>query len=832
MGIFDGFRTGQAISKVLSARPGSAESAKAAERVLSCGRGAIPKLIEALAQDHSGTLAGLLAKLVSNTTLPDIVKLGLLSEDQAISNAVRRALLDAPQLDPNRLLELYVGKGGAVASITDLLLARKQAINAKSALRLLELAREDEQPVLFKVIDQIAAASMVPTLIGFLKSAEWEGRYYIAQTLSRFPGEGTRDALVRLLSDPNKKVRQAALDGIAALGMSAPADKICALLRDTDMIVQARAIEAAIKLNDPGSVRHLLEILQDDSEHARRAAVEVLNAIGNPNAIKDLLFALKDKDWWVRSRAADALGAIGGPKVIDAVLQLLGDTDEFMRRTAVEILNTTKDERAFDYLVKSLADPDWWVRERAIDALANLGDKRAVAPLIGLLGEDNQATGVAIRALGQLGDPAAIAPLLGKLSSRDEMVQRETVEALGVLATATEADAIAQALGAVDALTPEIRDVALRLASEVLTRFLRKATPRRAAPGMTSAPAAANTTNSSPAAAAASPAASIDASATTLDEGPVGAGSGSNPANAARRATAAAHAAASGEQIGDLASIQPGQVLGGRYKIIRELGCGGFGTVLRVEDQMVGEEIALKLINPQLVQDESATSRFIHEVRYARRVAHENVIRVYDFLMVGGFYAISMEYFPSHPLARRIRHGIHRRPAEGLKFIRDVARGMQVAHQADIVHRDLKPANILVNDADVLKIVDFGLAAACSHADSRVTKTGHLVGTPTYMSPEQARGLAIDARTDIYSLGVIMYEVFTGLAPYAAENPLSVLYQHLEGAKEAPSRKNPAISPKLEATILKAMALKPEDRYQSAQALLDDLAALELRNAA
>jgi serine/threonine-protein kinase len=273
-------------------------------------------------------------------------------------------------------------------------------------------------------------------------------------------------------------------------------------------------------------------------------------------------------------------------------------------------------------------------------------------------------------------------------------------------------------------------------------------------------------------------------------------------------------------------------MLGGRYRIVRELGRGGFGTVLAVEDQMVGEEIALKLISPQLVQDESAITRFMREVRYARRIGHENVIRVYDFVIAGDFFAISMEYFASHPLTRRIRRGLHRQPAEGLKFIRDVARGMQVAHQAEIVHRDLKPANILVNDNDVLKIVDFGLAAACSQEDTRVTKSGLLVGTPTYMSPEQARGIVVDARTDIYSLGVVMYEVFTGAPPYVADNPLGVLYQHLEGVKEAPSKRNPAISRELEAVILKAMELKPENRYQSAQALLDDLYPLELKDAA
>jgi serine/threonine-protein kinase len=191
-------------------------------------------------------------------------------------------------------------------------------------------------------------------------------------------------------------------------------------------------------------------------------------------------------------------------------------------------------------------------------------------------------------------------------------------------------------------------------------------------------------------------------------------------------------------------------------------------------------------------------------------------------------YAISMEYFASQPLSRRIRHGLHQSPAKGLRFVRAIVRGMRLAHQAGVMHRDLKPANVLVNDADVLKIVDFGLAAACSHSNSRVTRTGTLIGTPSYMSPEQGRGLDMDHRTDIYSLGVIMYEVFTGTVPYAAENPLAVLYLHLQGKKEAPSARNSLVSASLQAVILKAMALEPEARYQSTTELLADLEALDI----
>jgi serine/threonine-protein kinase len=405
MGLLDGFQIGRQIAAVNAPRPQPGQVARALERLRAFGKESVPKIVDALPSDNGGHLAGLLGELVTNTTLKPVVERGLFSEDPQVVAAVKRALLAAKQLDPNRVFDLYVGRGGSVVNIADYLVARKDAVSAKTVLRVLEIAREDAQPELFRLIDQLATPAIVSVLVGFLKTAEWQGRAQIAATIARFPGDAVRDALVRLLADPSKVVRQSALEGIAAIGMPVPIGEVIKLLRDPDLVVQAKAIETAVRLRDPGAVPHLVAVLQDESEHVRRAAVEVLNAVGDTGAIKDLFSALKDQDWWVRVRAADALGAIGGPAVIDAVLRLLDDDDEFMRRTAVEILNTTKDERAFHYLLKALRDPDWWVRERAIDALANLGDRRAVPALIGLLEQDNQATPVAIRALVQLGDP-------------------------------------------------------------------------------------------------------------------------------------------------------------------------------------------------------------------------------------------------------------------------------------------------------------------------------------------------------------------------------------------------------------------------------------------
>jgi serine/threonine-protein kinase len=263
----------------------------------------------------------------------------------------------------------------------------------------------------------------------------------------------------------------------------------------------------------------------------------------------------------------------------------------------------------------------------------------------------------------------------------------------------------------------------------------------------------------------------------------------------------------------DADTLEPDAMLCHRYRVIRRVGKGGFGSVVLVEDTVVGEEIILKFLHRDVASDEHMIKRFTHELRYARRITHENVIRIHEFLMLGKSYAISMEYFPSYNLCKELNRGALTMK-RGLKIIWDICRGMSAAHQVGVVHRDLKPENILINDSGLVKVVDFGLAAV-NRADSRLTKTGVLVGTPTYMAPEQIRARTIDARTDIYSLGVIMYEMFTGKPPYVADDPMAILFKHVEGNPTPPRQLKPDMPPGLEAIILKAMCVEPAQRFQN-----------------
>jgi serine/threonine-protein kinase len=806
MGMFANFRIRKAINTLLSrSDQNDPEVAQAVAMLKAMGSTAIPKLIAVLDQsDPPALVKGQLIALLRDETLPLYVK-ELATTNHRIVAGVTDILSTAHTYNPCKLIEYVAQPKFSKAALTQILTCHKAKLDARAIAEILNLMDKDSRTVILRLVDEVATESMIPTLLPLIQTEDWITRLSIVRTLGRFHMPQVQATLLQLLADPHKSIRQVAIEGLGSTKNPDHLGPLCQLLRDPDLMVQGKAIEAIIQMNHPQTVHYLLDLLQDESEYVRRGAVEILNAVGNTSAVKDLLGALRDKDWWVRVRAADALGTIGGPTVVGAVLELFRDEDEFIRRCAIEILNTTKDERAFTFLLDALNDKDWWVRERAVDALAKLGNPRAVPALLPWLGKDAETSRVVLRALATLGDPQAILPILSLLQDTDRSVVKEALQALSTLTDEQHAAAVQQAL--LDMLsTPDaiLKEWVQSLLKALIETFGDRVGTSRTASSATT-----------PAVLQAEPP-------------PVGMESLLAPSRAQADLTPA-KASTGGTDAApyiDIEALEPDDVLADRYRVIRRVGKGAFGIVLLVEDTVVREEIILKFLNPQLGVTEQMTKRFIHELRYARRITHENVIRIYDFLIMGKVYAISMEYFPSHPLSAYIKRGIRSKPKHCLKIVQDVCSGMSVAHQAQVVHRDLKPPNILLNNKGVLKIVDFGLAAAANHDASRVTKTGFMVGTPTYMSPEQIRGEDIDARTDIYSLGVIMYELFTGKPPYTGKDPVSIIYQHVQGKAVPPRQINPGIDPQLEAIILKAMAVAPQKRFQSMDALREALTGL------
>jgi tRNA A-37 threonylcarbamoyl transferase component Bud32 len=272
------------------------------------------------------------------------------------------------------------------------------------------------------------------------------------------------------------------------------------------------------------------------------------------------------------------------------------------------------------------------------------------------------------------------------------------------------------------------------------------------------------------------------------------------------------------------AELSRGSVVADRYEVIEELGRGGMGKVYKVYDRKIKEVVALKLIRPEISLSEKVVERFKNELRIARKIAHRFVCRMYDVGEEGFSHFITMEYVPGEDLKAFIRRSGQITPYKAVSLAQQVSEGLAEAHRLGVVHRDLKPQNIMIDKQGNSRIMDFGIARF-QEAEG-LTGTGAIMGTPEYMSPEQAELKEVDPRTDIYALGVVLFEMVTGKVPFEGETPLSIALKHRSQPPQNPRELNPHIPPALAQVILKCLAKDRTKRIQSAEDLAADLTSI------
>jgi len=270
------------------------------------------------------------------------------------------------------------------------------------------------------------------------------------------------------------------------------------------------------------------------------------------------------------------------------------------------------------------------------------------------------------------------------------------------------------------------------------------------------------------------------------------------------------------------AAFGPGAILAGRYEIQQLLGRGGMGAVYKARDRELDREVALKVIRPELAHDEQVLHRFKRELILARQVTHRNVIRIYDLGSAEGFKFISMEYLEGRSLSSLLKERVKLPAEDAVTIIKQVCEGLAAAHAQGVVHRDLKPQNIMVDAQGRVVLMDFGIARSVE-STTGMTRTGSLLGTPAYMSPEQAKSEPVDARSDIFSLGIIFYELLTGQIPFQSETAMGSLLKRCQEQAVPPARIDATIPAVISEITLKALATRPADRYQSAADMLNDL---------
>jgi serine/threonine-protein kinase len=273
----------------------------------------------------------------------------------------------------------------------------------------------------------------------------------------------------------------------------------------------------------------------------------------------------------------------------------------------------------------------------------------------------------------------------------------------------------------------------------------------------------------------------------------------------------------------------PPRTVGGRYELGDLLGRGGMAEVRRAVDSRLGRPVAVKQLRTDLATDPTFQARFRREAQSAAGLNHPNIVAVYDTgedpdpsTGVAVPYIV-MELVEGPTLRDVLREGRKILPERALELTAGVLDALAYSHRAGIVHRDIKPANVMLTQPGNVKVMDFGIARAVADTSATMTQTAAVIGTAQYLSPEQARGETVDARSDLYSAGCLMYELLLGRPPFTGESPVSVAYQHVREAPVPPTRIDPTISPEIDAIVLKALAKEPDDRYQSAREMKSDI---------
>jgi tetratricopeptide (TPR) repeat protein/tRNA A-37 threonylcarbamoyl transferase component Bud32 len=268
-----------------------------------------------------------------------------------------------------------------------------------------------------------------------------------------------------------------------------------------------------------------------------------------------------------------------------------------------------------------------------------------------------------------------------------------------------------------------------------------------------------------------------------------------------------------------------GSAFAGRYQIIEELGRGGMGTVYKALDTEIEERVAVKLLKPEIASDEKIIKRFKNELKFARKITHKNVCRMHDLNEYENTKYITMEYVPGEDLKSSIRRMGPLTAGKAVFIAKQICKGLKEAHKLGVVHRDLKPQNIMIDRDGNARIMDFGIARSLK--TQGITETGMMIGTPHYISPEQVTGKDIDQRSDIYSLGIMLFEMVTGKVPFDGETPINIAFMHKTEKPPDPRKFNTQVSSDISRMILKCMEKDKKKRYQNTEEVLSDLRKIE-----
>lgn len=750
---------------------------------------------------------------ISQTANPHHDVLKQICQDQIKLNSEDRFLLNLESDD------------SVIRAVSKNLLSESQQINPSKLFK--QLQETDSAKTEIIEILEFQKQNLPPELI--VKNALRMEKGYAVRLLkmaTSVAGNTDMSALsIESDSLQNPDVKMEVIRFLAAANQPQSAEMICQFLNDESKIIVIEALKSLKAMSvdyDPAPIVHYIpEMREQDADTAfdilrqkageqtlpslvmlmtskqekfRRIACEIANNHITNDSLEALLLALNKNEWYSREQAVKNLLALGNDKLFSAAATLVKNNNEFVKNTAEQLsANQTSLTTSLVEITDSLLHENWQVRERAIEKAGESGRRSILDLLMEVVQRYPESSVGVLKAVAKLGFSKGLELTSRCLSMTEAAIQREALLTTAAIVTQGHADKVRDGIiKIVPSLQATVRDTALDVINSITEKY--------------------------------------NLPQLQLDEEnifetrllKIEENRGKLAQQNIESAQAVDHAKTEVISFRHIEELKPGDLWMDRYKVIKEVGRGAMGRVMLVDDETVGESMILKFMHPELTSDGRARERFLRELKYSRKISHPNVIRIYDFLIRDSISAISMEYFVSHGLDYLIKHELLTSQQQILSILYQACDGMWEAHQKNVIHRDLKPSNILVNDKNYAKVLDFGIASATSESEMTLTKTGMIIGTPAYLSPERARGMEADHRADIYALGIIAYAMFNGSPPYKGE-PMSLLFQHIEGKATPLHRLDKDIRASVSMLVEKMMAVDIEKRYQSMEEVRDTI---------
>jgi tRNA A-37 threonylcarbamoyl transferase component Bud32 len=760
------------------------------EKIRSSAKSSIKKLIEVIptvSYPHRDVLRDICVEHSSDKS--EKLLFDSLGSDQAdVRSTAADILSQSSQISAAKLFKKLQDSEGSISEIIDILSFQKESLRPEQivnnalklkktdAERLLQLAEGSTRDIDLSLLDIVPSSIESPTI-----------KIMLLRYFSTLRQREVSTIIAKFLTDDNKIIIIEALKALNNLKMYFDASVLLPFIETMTNVEREMAIEILQKQANAELVSRLAPWTTGKSDELREVFIKLVVKFTTQDSLEKFLLRLEQQEWWGRDQALKSLVNHGKAQLALAAKDLVEHDSDFVRSAAQLLASSRGDDIDLDSMADTAVHQNWQVREKSIAMIGSSGKRESLDLLRKAYDRWPDSAVAVLKAVKQLGFSKGLEIAFQCMKMPEALVQREALVTVASLASQQHAKNIRDTvLARVPGLQATVRDTAhevlLQLTKDFSLSELKVADP-------------------------------------TLFETRLVKLDGSQNTGKTVVSTSN-HEATQVVNFLNIEELKHGDVWMGRFRIVKEVGRGAMGRVMLAEDEMVGEQLILKFMHPELTADGASRERFLREVKYSRKVSHANVIRIHDMLFKNGLCAISMEYFESKGVDTLLDEIKSFEPEPGLDILLQIASGMSAAHKQNVIHRDLKPSNVMMNDQGLVKVVDFGIASASYNSESTLTKTGSIIGTPAYLSPERAKGLEADYRCDIYALGVVAYRMFSGQLPYKGE-PMSILFQHLEGNAKPLHELNRKISASISLLVQKMMAVEAGNRIQTMDDVCD-----------